>query len=74
MSKGDNYRYVDKKKYDREFDRIFGTGKKKVKARKKTPKHAVTQEHKDKTKYDRKIGWDANGSPVIDDVAERSNN
>jgi len=31
MSKGDNYRSVDKKKYDSEFDRIFGNKKKKKK-------------------------------------------
>jgi hypothetical protein len=64
VGKGDNFRPVqDKEKFESEWDRIFGD-KKKVKVRKKTPKHAVTQEHKDKTKYDRKVGWDANGSPV----------
>lgn len=69
VGKGDNFRPIkDKEKFESEWDRIFGEKKKKkkVKVRKKTPKHAVTQEHKDKTKYDRKAGWDANGSPIGD--------
>tara|TARA_R100000742_G_C4232312_1_gene53623 strand:+ start:163 stop:336 length:174 start_codon:yes stop_codon:yes gene_type:complete len=57
MGKGDNYRPVDKKKYDEEWDRIFGDKKK-----------------------ERKVGWDANGSPVDykddddDKTAIKSNN
>lgn len=54
---------VSKKKFKENLDKIF--------ARKKTPKHGATQQHKDKTKYDRKnqktkqaqmtdLNWDGN--------------
>ena len=54
---------VSKKTFKENLDKIF--------ARKKTPKHGATQQHKDKTKYDRKnqktkqaqmtdLNWDGN--------------
>ena len=56
-------RPIDQKKFEENLDQIF--------ARKKTPKHGATQQHKDKTKYDRKnqktkqaqmtdLNWDGN--------------
>ena len=47
MSKGSRQRPIkNKKQFEENWDKIFG--------RKKTPKHAMTQRHADKTKYDRK--------------------
>lgn len=54
---------IDQKKFEENLDQIL--------ARKKTPKHGATQQHKDKTKYDRKnqktkqaqmtdLNWDGN--------------
>ena len=63
--KGDKRRpkVITQKQFEDNWDKIF--------ARKKTPKHAATQQHKDKTKYDRKnqkikqaqmtdLNWDGN--------------
>lgn len=62
--KGSKYKPIkNKEQFDAEWDRIF--------ARKKTPKHGATKQHKDKTKYDRKnqktkqaqmtdLNWDGN--------------
>jgi len=61
--KGSKRRPTDQKKFEENWDKIF--------ARKKTPKHGATQQHKDKTKYDRKnqktkqaqmtdLNWDGN--------------
>ena len=54
---------TNQKQFEENWDKIF--------ARKKTPKHGATQQHKDKTKYDRKnqkikqaqmtdLNWDGN--------------
>jgi hypothetical protein len=49
--KGDKPRdLIYTQEYRDNFDKIFGN---KTKARKKTPDHAKTKTHKDKTKYDR---------------------
>lgn len=61
--KGSKRRPTDQKKFEENWDKIF--------VRKKTPKHGATQQHKDKTKYDRKnqktkqaqmtdLNWDGN--------------
>lgn len=63
--KGDKRRptMVTQKQFEDNWDKIF--------ARKKTPKHGATKQHKDKTKYDRKnqkikqaqmtdLNWDGN--------------
>lgn len=49
MSKGSNRRpkYISEQQFEENWDTIF--------ARKKTPKHAQTKVHRDKTKYTRKI-------------------
>ena len=49
MSKGSKYRPVNKKKFDENWDRIFG--------RKVTPKHGATQVHESKKKSDKY--WDS---------------
>lgn len=49
MSKGSKYRPVDKKKFDENWDRIFG--------RKVIPKHGATQIHENKKKSDKY--WDS---------------
>jgi len=52
--------------YQDQWEKIFGKPKPKIKEHKKTPKHGVTQVHKDKTKYDRKtLDRTAKGS-IID--------
>lgn len=64
--KGDKPRGVDQKKYADGWDLAFGKKKPEIKARKKQPKHSVTQVHKDKSKYDRKkLDKTENGS-IID--------
>ncbi len=56
-------RPTDQKKFEENLDQIF--------ARKTTPKHGATQQHEDKTKYNRKnqktkqaqmtdLNWDGN--------------
>tara|TARA_B100001175_G_scaffold51586_1_gene40822 strand:- start:5848 stop:6045 length:198 start_codon:yes stop_codon:yes gene_type:complete len=40
--------------YQDNWERVFGKKEPEVKSRKKTPKHGVSQVHKDKTKYNRK--------------------
>ena len=49
MSKGSKYRPVDKKKFDKNWDKIFG--------RKVIPKHGATQIHENKKKSDKY--WDS---------------
>ena len=56
--KGDKSRISDKKKYDENWDKIFG--------RKKTPKHGATQIHKDKKKEEKKYGPKYEGRFDID--------
>ena len=43
----------DQKKFDDEWDRIFGKSKPEVKARKVTPSHGATKVHKNKKKPSR---------------------
>ena len=40
---------------DEAWIRVFGKPKPEVKEHKKTPSHGLTQVHKDKSKYDRKV-------------------
>ena len=54
MSKGSKRRPEKDGEYQDQWEKIFGKPKPKVKEHKKTPKHGVTQVHKDRTKYDRK--------------------
>ena len=54
MSKGSKRRPEKTGQYQDQWERIFGKPKPEVKEHKKTPKHGITQVHKDKTKYDRK--------------------
>jgi hypothetical protein len=70
---GDNIksRHSGQKKYADNWEKIFGKKKPEVKGRKKTPDHAVSQVHKDKTKpsrasykdemrKQRDLNWDGN--------------
>ena len=54
MSKGSKRRPEKDGVYQDQWDKIFGKKKPVIKGHKKTPKHGITQVHKDKTKYDRK--------------------
>ena len=48
--KGDKDRVTNKKRYSKNWEKIFGKEKPVIKSRKETPSHASTQVHKDKTK------------------------
>ena len=52
--KGSKRRPEKEGAYQDQWEKIFGKPEPKVKEHKKTPRHGVTQVHKDKTKYDRK--------------------
>ena len=54
MSKGSKRRPEKDGEYQDQWEKIFGKPKPEVKEHRKTPKHGVTQVHKDKTKYNRK--------------------
>lgn len=54
MSKGSKRRPEKDGAYQDQWEKIFGKPEPKIKEHKKTPKHGVTQVHKDKTKYNRK--------------------
>ena len=54
MSKGSKRRPEKDGKYQDQWEKIFGKKKPEVKTHKKTPKHGITQVHKDKSKYNRK--------------------
>jgi len=54
MSKGSKRRPEKDGTYQDQWEKIFGKPEPKIKEHKKTPKHGVTQVHKDKTKYNRK--------------------
>ena len=49
MGKGSKRRPGDKKKFDVNWEVIFGQAIPKIKVRKETPKHGKTQVHEDKT-------------------------
>ena len=50
MGKGSKRRPGNKKKFDINWEVIFGQAIPKIKVRKETPKHGKTQVHEDKTK------------------------
>ena len=50
MSKGSKRRPEKDGEYQDNWEKIFGKPEPKVKEHKKTPKHAVTQVHKDRSK------------------------
>jgi len=54
MSKGSKRRPEKDGKYQDNWERVFGKPEPKVKEHKKTPDHAITQVHVDRTKYNRK--------------------
>ena len=54
MSKGSKRRPEKDGKYQDQWEKIFGKKKPEVKTHNKTPKHGITQVHKDKSKYNRK--------------------
>ncbi len=54
MSKGSRRRPEKDGQYQDQWEKIFGKKKPEVKEHRKTPKHAVTKVHRDKTKYNRK--------------------
>ena len=56
--KGSRRRNSKEDKYADGWERIFGKPEPKVKEHKKTPRHGLTKVHKDKTKYDRKKGYE----------------
>ena len=56
--KGSRRRKSNEDKYSDEWERIFGKPQPKIKEHKKTPRHGLTKVHKDKTKYDRKKGYE----------------
>ena len=53
--KGSKRRNSNEKLYSDNWEKIFGKPEPKIKAHKKTPSHGLTQVHKDKTKYNRKV-------------------
>jgi hypothetical protein len=53
--KGSNRRPEDSNAYADAWEKIWGKKLEPVKAQKKTPKHGLTQVHKDKSKYNRKV-------------------
>jgi len=53
--KGSKRRNSDDKTYADNWEKIFGKKKPEITTRKETPSHGLTQVHKDKTKYNRKI-------------------
>ena len=53
--KGSKQRPSEGTVYQDNWEKIFGKKKPKVKSHKKTPKHGLTQVHKDKSKYNRKV-------------------
>ena len=66
MSKGSKRRPEKDGKYQDQWEKIFGKKKPEVKTHKKTPKHGITQVHKDKTKYNRKkLDKLANASIIV---------
>ena len=56
LGKGSKRRPEDTQKYRDAWEKIWGQPikERKIKPHKKTPKHGLTQVHKDKTKYNRK--------------------
>ena len=55
MSKGSKRRPESGTDYQDNWEKIFGKPEPKIKEHKKTPSHGLTQVHKDRTKYDRKV-------------------
>lgn len=53
--KGSKRRPEDSTAYADAWEKIWGKPLKEIKTQKKTPKHGLTQVHKDKSKYNRKV-------------------
>ena len=53
--KGSKRRNSNEELYADNWEKIFGKPEPKVKSRKAQPSHSVTQVHRDKTKYNRRV-------------------